>query len=251
MGNWQTIYLDTVDSTNNEVKRRADRGAPHGLAVVAGEQTAGRGRLGRSFQSPCGKGLYLTVLLRPALSPAQVTGLTAWTAVAVCDAVQAAFALRPRIKWTNDIILDGKKLCGILVETKAEGERLAYAAVGIGINANQTPEDFDPQVRPVAGSLAMALGRSVEPAGLVPYVLQALGRMYDEFPDRHAQWLARYRADCLSIGREVALVRGGRVRYAYAEDVGDDFSLLVRYPDGTREAVRSGEVSVRGLLGYI
>lgn len=251
MAGWRTVYLDMVDSTNNEVKRRADLGAPEGLAVIAGEQTAGRGRLGRSFQSPKGKGLYLTVLLRPALSPSQVTGLTAWTAVAVCNAVEAECSLRPRIKWTNDIILNGKKLCGILVETKTEGDRISYAAVGVGINVNQTPEDFDPQIRSVAGSLAMALGRNTEPSALASRVLEALGRMYDEFPAQKAQWLSRYRDDCLSIGREVALVRGDRVRYAYAEGVGDDFSLLVRYPDGTREAVQSGEVSVRGLLGYV
>lgn len=251
MVNWQTVLIDSVDSTNSETKRRADAGAPEGLAVIAGEQTAGRGRLGRSFQSPKGKGLYLTVLLRPALSPAQVSCLTAWTAVAVCDAVQAAFALRPRIKWTNDIILNGKKLCGILVETKAEGNRLLYAAVGVGINLNQAPEDFGPQVRPVAGSLAMALGRRVEPSEIAPRVLDALGRMYGEFPVQNARWLSRYRSDCLNIGREVTLVRGDEVQYAYAEDVGDDFSLHVRYPDGTHESVRSGEVSVRGLLGYI
>ena len=143
------LCLDTVDSTNTECKRRAMAGAREGLAILAEEQSGGRGRLGRSFQSPRGKGLYLSVLLRPPLEPVQVTDFTAWVAVAVCDGVQAACGVRPRIKWTNDIVLNGKKLAGILTELGLESESnaLEYLVTGIGINVNQGPEDFDPEVR--------------------------------------------------------------------------------------------------------
>lgn len=113
------LCLDTIDSTNTEAKRQAMAGAPEGLVVLAEEQTGGRGRLGRSFQSPRGCGLYLTALLRPQLPPIEVVDFTAWVAVAVCDGIQAACGVRPRIKWTNDIVLEGKKLCGILTDRKS------------------------------------------------------------------------------------------------------------------------------------
>ena len=116
------LCLDTIDSTNTEAKRQAMAGAPEGLVVLAEEQTGGRGRLGRSFQSPRGCGLYLTALLRPQLPPIEVVDFTAWVAVAVCDGIQAACGVRPRIKWTNDIVLEGKKLCGILTEMGLENE---------------------------------------------------------------------------------------------------------------------------------
>lgn len=148
----ELVCLDTVDSTNNEVKRRAVDQIPDGLAVVAGAQTGGRGRRGRSFVSPEGKGLYLSVLLRPEGTLETVSALTAWSAVAVCDAVEQLCGVRPGIKWPNDVILDGRKLCGILTELELEAETAAlrYVVVGIGINLSQEAADFGPEVAPVA-----------------------------------------------------------------------------------------------------
>jgi len=249
--NWQTVYLDTVDSTNNEIKRRAEAGAPQGLVVIAGEQTKGRGRQGRFFQSPKGRGLYLTALLRPELAAAELMNLTAWTAVAVCDGIESACSLRPKIKWTNDLIVNNKKLCGILVESKVEGPHLDFVAVGIGINVNHAAEDFDPEVRSVATSLTMALGNPVSMTELTGCILRSLEEMYAAFSARQPTWLERYRADCLTTGREVLLVRGDRTQPAFAEGISDDFGLIVRYPDGRRETITYGEVSVRGLLGYV
>jgi BirA family biotin operon repressor/biotin-[acetyl-CoA-carboxylase] ligase len=249
--NWKIVHLDSVDSTNNEAKRRAQAGAEHGLVVISREQTAGKGRNGRSFQSPAETGLYLTALLRPDVAAADAVNLTAWAAVAVCDGVEAACGLRPGIKWPNDIILDNKKLCGILVESAAEGMRLAYAAVGIGVNVNQRPEDFDPAVRPVAVSLSMVLGAPVDVGALTGHLLRALERLCADFPHRRDRWLHRYRADCLTAGHQVRLIQGERSVFAFAEGIDDDFGLMVRYEDGRRETVAWGEVSVRGLLGYI
>ncbi len=247
------ICLDSVDSTNNYAKKLADAGAPHGTVVLCDQQTGGRGRRGNSFLSPAGKGLYLTVILRPELPPQDVVNLTAWIAVAVCDAVEQTAGERPGIKWTNDIILHQKKLCGILTELSLEGEtgQLQYVVAGIGINVSQSPEDFGEEVSQVAISLEQALGRTVRRADLAAAVIRALDRLARDFPGKKADYRARYRADCLTTGHEVRLIRKGESRTAFAESIDDDFALVVRWGDGTRETITAGDVSVRGLLGYV
>ncbi|MBP1736634.1 MAG: biotin--[acetyl-CoA-carboxylase] ligase [Oscillospiraceae bacterium] len=248
----ELICLDQVDSTNSELKRRAAEGAQEGLVVLADQQTGGRGRLGRSFSSPEGKGLYLSALLSPALPPSDVVNLTAWVAVAVCDAIERAAGVRPGIKWTNDIILNQKKLCGILTEMsmEAESDTLQYVVAGIGINVSQDESDFG-DLTSVATSLKLGTGLSVPRAELAAAVINALNEMYQDFPRNKAAYLSRYRTDCLSVGREVRLLRGNHSEPVFAQSVDDDFRLVVRYPDGRLETVSAGEVSVRGLLGYI
>ena len=249
----ELICLETVDSTNNEVKRRAVDAVPDGLVVLAGEQTGGRGRRGRSFVSPAGKGLYLSALLRPDCPLEQVSALTAWTAVAVCDAVEELCGIRPGIKWPNDVILDGRKLCGILTELELEAETAAlrYVVVGIGVNISQTEADFGPEVAPVAISLAQALGRAPRRAEVARALLDSLDRLYAGFPQQREGWLARYRADCLTVGKPVRVLSGAGEREGTALGVEEDFSLRVAWKDGGEEVLSSGEVSVRGLLGYV
>ncbi len=246
------MCLDTVDSTNNELKRRAET-APDGLAVLAEQQTGGRGRQGRSFVSPAGKGLYLSVLLRPACTLAEVSALTAWTAVAVCAALERCCGVRPGIKWPNDVVLEGKKLCGILTELEVEAETgaLRHVIIGVGVNVSQTAEDFGPEVAPLAVSLAQVLAAPPRRAELAAAVLTALDELYAAFPRGRADYLARYRALCLTVGRPIRVIRGGQVREGVAEAVTGEFALAVRWPDGIREDLFSGEVSVRGLLGYV
>ena len=248
----ELVCLETVDSTNSEVKRRAAAGAEEGLAVLADTQTGGRGRQGRGFVSPPGQGIYCSVLLRPSCPLDRLVGITAWTAVAVCDAVEALCGLRPGIKWPNDVIADGRKLCGILTELGFEGEsgRPDYVVLGVGLNLSQRPEDFGPEVAPVAVSLAQLLGQAPRRAQAAAALLTALDRMYAAFPQDWEGWLARYRAGCLTTGREVRLLRGGGSETAFAQAVDDRFGLAVRHPDGREETLTSGEVSVRGLLGY-
>lgn len=247
----EVVVLDTVDSTNNEIKRRS-AASPEGLAVLAVEQTGGRGRRGRSFQSLPGKGMYLSVLLKPSLPLDQVTQLTAWVAVAVCDGVEEACGLRPGVKWTNDLILNGKKLCGILTELELEGETgdLGYLVPGIGVNVSQTAEDFGPELAEIATSLERETGEAVSVNRLAACVLTALDRMYRSFPQAKERYLQQYRADCVTLGRPVRLIRPNGTEDAFALDIDDDFALRVRYPDGREGTVSSGEVSVRGLLGY-
>ena len=247
------LCLDTVDSTNTECKRQAMAGAEEGLVVIADEQTGGRGRLGRTFQSPKGCGLYLSALLRPRLEPAQVTDFTAWVAVAVCDGIEAACGVRPQIKWTNDIILGGKKLVGILTELGLESESnaLEYLVPGIGINANHRPEDFTQEIRDMATSLAQQLGHPVRRTELAIQLIRALDKMYAGFPDNKGEYLAKYRADCLTPGNPVQLITPVSRQEAYAVEVDDDFRLVVELPDGSRKALSAGEVSVRGMYGYV
>lgn len=247
------LCFECIDSTNTECKRRAMAGAPDGLVAVAEEQTGGKGRKGRAFLSPKGKGLYLSALLRPELSPAEVTDITAWVAVAVCDGIQASCGVRPRIKWTNDLVLNGKKLCGILTEIALEGEShaLDYLVPGIGINVSQTPEDFGPELAATATSLSYELGRPVRRADLAVQVIKALDRMYAGFPRNRQEYLDKYRADCLTPGNQVQLVTPNSRREAFAVEIDDQFRLVVEFPDGTRQALSAGEVSVRGMYGYV
>jgi len=245
--------LRSVDSTNSYLKRIAAEGAPDGTVAAADEQTGGRGRRGRSFASPAGKGIYLSALLRPELPPAALMTLTGFTAVAICDAIERTWAVRPRIKWTNDLVLGGRKLCGILTELSIEGESGAvqYAIPGIGVNVTQTREDFPEEIREIATSLAVETGRRVPRAALAAAMIEELDRLYAALlRGETAEYLAAYRRDCLTIGREVRLLWRDAEETATAVGVDDALGLIVRRADGTEETVRTGEVSVRGLYGY-
>ncbi|MBQ1741859.1 MAG: biotin--[Oscillospiraceae bacterium] len=246
--------FDSIDSTNNYLKREAAQGAPDGMVAVADEQTGGRGRRGRSFQSPSGKGIYLSVLMRPQLPVTALMPLTGLGAVAVCNAVERVCGVRPRIKWTNDLVLGGKKLCGILTELSLEGESgaLQYAIMGIGVNVLHERKDFDGEVAEIATSLALETGKSVSRAALAAAMIEELDALYTALcRGEIAPYLARYRGDCLTIGHEVQLLWQDKKEKVFALDVDDDLGLIVRRADGTLDTIRTGEVSVRGLYGYV
>ena len=247
------VCLEEVDSTNLRARQLAAEGAADGTVVVADRQTAGRGRLGRSFQSPGGRGIYLTALLRPALPPERLSPVTAMAGVAVCRAVERICGASPGLKWPNDPVLEGKKLCGILTELSLEGEtgRVQDLVLGIGINVSQRPEDFTPEVREIATSLAQALGRPVSRPALAAEVIRELDRLYAALTAGEiAPYLAEYRRRCVNLGRTVRLLGPDGGETAEALDIDGDFGLVVRTADGGIRTVRSGEVSVRGLYGY-
>lgn len=243
--------LDSVDSTNTYLKKLALGGAPHGTVAVALEQTGGRGRRERRFESPAGAGLYLSVLLRPNCAPTEMVDLTAWTAVAVCDAIEECCGLRPGIKWTNDLLLGGRKVCGILTELVIDADASAACVVGIGINLRQSREDFAAcGLEAIATSLAAeGVAHGVTRSALAAAVIAALDRMAAQFPHRRAEWLNRYRARCVTVGKPVLVLRGEEQIPAQALAVEDDFTLRVRYDDGREETVSAGEVSIRGWMG--
>lgn len=248
----QVLCLDTIDSTNEEVKRQAGTGAQEGLAVLSAIQTGGKGRRGRVFSSPEG-GLYLSLLLRPDCPMAALFQITAWVAVAVCRGIFNATGLNIGIKWTNDLVLEGKKLGGILTELGFEGESGAinYVAVGIGLNLTQQPEDFPPELREIATSLAQHMEFPPQRNLLATELLKALDEMYSHFPTAHQNYWEAYRQNCLTLGQHCHILRhNGEVAPVFAEDIDKDFGLVVRHPDGQLETVTAGEVSVRGLFGY-
>lgn len=244
--------FDTVDSTNTLAKKLAVQGAPEGTVLLSEQQTGGRGRLGRSFASP-GMGIYLSVILRPSCPPAQLMHLTCAAAVAMCDAVAAAVGIRPRIKWINDLVYGNRKLAGILTELGLDSQTylVDYAVIGIGLNCCQQPSDFPPELRDVAGSLAMAAETEIDRAKVAAAMVQALYQMNQGLLLDKAETMNQYRRDCLTLGQQISVIRGDSIRKGLALDIDGDGGLLVRYTDGTRETVASGEVSVRGLYGYV
>lgn len=242
-------YFPTINSTNTRAKELADAGAPHGTVLIADNQTLGRGRLGRSFASPSGVGIYLSVILRPDCRAVELMHLTCAAGVAMCQAVERAVFFRPRIKWTNDLVYEGRKLGGILTEMKVTSAGFTeYAVIGIGINCLQAIDDFPPELRSFAGSLAMFSPEQPNRAKLAAEMIRAL---YEMTGIPKSETMNRYRLDCMTVGTDVSLVRGSEVRHGHAIDVDDDGGLLVRLPDGTLETVNSGEVSVRGMYGYV
>ena len=247
------VVLDEVDSTNNLAKTLASQGAPSGTVLIADRQSAGRGRMGRVFLSPGGKGIYLSVLLRPQCPPQALMHLTCAAAEAVTDAVEAACGFRPGIKWTNDLVAGNRKLGGILTELQVNPETklVDHVIVGVGLNCGQTEADFDPSIRSMACSVRMISGTAPDRNLLAAQMIRALHRMAQELLTRKEAMLEQYRRDCITIGQEISVVRGLRIRHGTALAVDDAGALVVRYAEGDTEAVSSGEVSIRGLYGYL
>jgi BirA family biotin operon repressor/biotin-[acetyl-CoA-carboxylase] ligase len=243
--------LDRVGSTNVFLKELAEEGAPHGTVVMANEQTTGKGSKGRRFESAADAGLYFSLLLRPNCDLADTVALTPWTAVAVAGAISACCGARPDIKWVNDLLLNGRKLCGILTELSIKPDgALDYAIIGIGINLTQTRADFAAlELGEIATSLAAEGFAGVSRNALAAALITALDRMAAQFPREKESWLERYRSGCISTGRAVRVIRGDQSRAAQSLTVEDDFSLRVRYEDGTEESVNAGDVSIRGMMG--
>lgn len=241
----------TIESTNTYAKELAAQGAPHGTVVVAEHQTGGRGRLGRSFFSPAGTGLYLSMILRPQHSPQELMHLTCAAAVAACDAVESATGLRPGIKWTNDLVHEGRKLGGILTELGFSGEELDYAIVGIGINCNQSQTDFPADLQNIATSLSTVTGKPVDVSKLEDTLINSLVHTFDKLVAQRNQIMNRYRTDCVTIGQDICVINGKNVCHAKALSVEDNGSLRIQLPDGSEELVSTGEVSIRGMYGYL
>ena len=251
---WQDslLWFDSIESTNTHAKALAASGAPHGTVLIADHQTGGRGRLGRSFHSPEGVGIYMSVILRPNCPATELMHLTCAAAVAMCDAVEKSAGIRPGIKWTNDLVCGSRKIAGILTELGfSTGGLVDYAIVGIGINCCQAASDFPEDIRNIAGSLATVTGHPVDRAQVAAAMMDALWKMDRDLLTKKDETIHCYRADCMTLGREISLVRGDEVRHGKALDIDDEGALVVRFVDGHNEIVTSGEVSVRGMYGYV
>lgn len=244
-------YFDSILSTNTTAKQLAAEGAPEGTILLADMQTGGRGRMGRSFHSPAGCGIYMSVILRPRCPASQLMHLTCAVAVATANAIEASTGLRPGIKWTNDLVYDRRKLGGILTELSLDKNGYVdYAVLGIGINCCQTAADFPEDIRNIATSLQLCTGKPADRAGIAVAMINALENMNRNLCDPHP-FLLRYRKDCMTLGQQISLLCGDEVRHGIALDVDDQGALVVKFDDGHTETVHSGEVSVRGMYGYV
>ena len=241
--------FQSIPSTNDYLKKLAREGAPHGTVILADHQTGGHGRMGRSFQSPAGMGVYMSILLRPDCPATELMHLTCAAAVAMCDAVEQTAGLRPGIKWTNDLVFQKRKLGGILTELGfSRSGSVDYAIIGIGINCNQTLQDFAPEIQGIASSLSAVTGKDVDRFQLACAMMEALWKL--DLTQKESI-LENYRRSCVTIGREISLVRGEQIRHGKALDVNENGALIVAFSDGSLEAVDSGEVSIRGMYGYL
>ena len=235
----------SVASTNTLLKAWAEDGCAEGTVAVAEEQTAGRGRRGRSFFSPKGTGLYLSILLRPEGAAENALSITTAAAVAAAETIEVLSGKKTQIKWVNDICIDGKKVCGILTEASVDVESggLHYAIVGIGINALQPADGFPEELREVAGAV---FERFDQPDLRCRLAAALLDRFFELYQTRGSDaCFEAYRARCLVLGRRVTVLSGG-IAVADAEvlDLERDYSLRVRYDDGLIATLNSGEVSV-------
>ncbi len=242
----QTVYYwPAIGSTNDELKRLADEGAPEGTLAIADEQTAGRGRLGRTWVAPPGSSLLMSLLFRPDwLAPARAQQITMLCALAAADAVAAIAGTQPSLKWPNDLLLDGKKLAGVLTELSFAGDELAWAVVGVGLNV---AVDFagQPQVAATATSLSMAAGRSVSRLSLLHAYLSGVEARYDALragQSPHGEWAARLATS----GQAVTVHAPDGVYQGIAESVDETGALLLRQPSGEVVRMLAGDVTMKG-----
>lgn len=248
----QLLYFPIIDSTNTRAKELARANALHGTVLVADAQTGGRGRLGRSFHSPAASGIYMSVIIRPKCRPNELMHLTCAAAVAACDAVEKVVGIRPKVKWINDLVYGKRKLAGILTELGlGTGGSVDYAIIGIGINCSQKETDFPEEIRNIAASLEMITEKAVDRAKLAAALIEELEKINRELISGKADLMRRYRSECVTIGQSISLLRGDVVRHGKALELDDDGGLVVQFDDGHLETVNSGEVSIRGMYGYL
>lgn len=244
------IYLPVTDSTNTQAKKMGEEGAEHGTLVVTQCQTAGRGRRGRSWESPEGN-VYFTFLLRPEVEISRASMITLVAALAVAKAVDDVTGLDSKIKWPNDVVANGKKLCGILTESSSDLEYINYAVVGIGINVNQTA--FPEEIAETASSLLLETGHAVDRGQLLGVFLNRFEQYYETFIQTEDMSGLRdvYNEKLVNCGREVKIIEKDRERVLKALGIDNDGGLVVENSEGERESIISGEVSVRGIYGYV
>ena len=244
-------YFEVTDSTNQRIYDFAEKGREEGLLAVAEEQTGGKGRRGRSWVSPPGTGIWMSLLLRPKVEPQKASMVTIVAALAMTKAMEKITGMEIRIKWPNDVVLNGKKVCGILTEMSAELEEIHYIIVGIGINANT--ESFPEDIQDRATSIYLESGKKVERAAFIAEFCVQFEQYYERFLEMGnlAFLKEEYESYLINIGREVKIIKKKEERVRKALGINELGELIVAKSDGTTEIIFSGEVSVRGLYGYV
>lgn len=244
---YRCIRLSETDSTNTVLRQLAMQNAPEGTVVIADHQSAGRGRMGRSFLSPAGTGLYMSLLLRPTIPAAQAIRITTAAAVAVCRALER-MGCDGRIKWVNDIFFRERKICGILAESAlaADGS-LAYAVLGIGVNVAPPADGFAPEIADIAGAAFEDPPPDARDR-LAETILTEFAPLYARIGEARAAHMAEYRRRCFLLGETITVhpLSGENAYESTAVDVDDECGLLIRLPGGEMRTLSSAEVRVRG-----
>lgn len=260
----EASYFEEIDSTNNYAKKLAYEGCPDGTVVVADRQVAGKGRLGRAWESPAGKGIWMSVVLRPSIPPEDVQVITLGASVAVVKALKVFAGEGLGIKWPNDIVFGGKKICGILTEMSSEQDKINFIVVGMGINVSHQAEDFSEDLRNRATSLLLCRDSSdgggkkrsgetsLRRSEILRNILAELEEVYFKINEGHfTDIIAQWKRFSATLGKEVRVVIKGIEYAGLAKDITADGKLVVECADGERREVISGEVIVRGMLGYV
>lgn len=243
------VYFDEADSTNRIARELARGGAAHGTLVIADMQTAGRGRRGRGWISPAGEGLFMTLILRPQGDPAGAAKLSLCCALAVCRAIRRVSGLDARIKWPNDVVACGRKVCGMLLEMTADEQSVHDVVAGIGINVHQ--KAFDADIADTASSLELLCGRFIRRSDVVCAFLKRFEELSELTERDEAQLMALYREESATLGQRVRVIAPDGEYTGTAKELTDSGSLLVLDDEGTLREVLAGDVSVRGVMGYV
>ena len=237
--------FEKTTSTNDVIEKLASDGVKEGVVVFAESQTKGRGRLGRKWISPAGKGLWFSVLLRPDLRPPQTTQLTVASAIAIRRAIASQTGLKPEIKWPNDILIRGKKVAGILTELSAELDHIKYVILGIGVDVNPDAREFPAELRKLATSLKAELDRPISRSDLGVAILRELDADYARIcSGQFAEVADEWETHCTTLGHEVVIRVGERVIRGRAESLGEDGALMLRTDHGHLEQIIGGDVTL-------
>lgn len=243
-------YHDSIDSTNNKGRMMASEGCAEGLVITAEEQTAGRGRLGRQWTTPKFTSIAFSLVLKPRIKPAQAPGITIVMGTAVCSALKKLTSLDVGIKWPNDIIINNKKVCGILTEMNAEIDAVNFIVAGVGINVNINK--FPDELSEIATSLMLETGREVSRKEVLAAVLTEFEMLYNEFKQNGLKdIIEQFKNYSVTLGRQVKVISINETFEGEAVDITSDGILIVKTSDGTMKKVVSGDVSVRGISSYV
>ncbi|MDC0325209.1 biotin--[acetyl-CoA-carboxylase] ligase [bacterium] len=244
IGNQIQVFRETA-STNQLVDQMAMAGEPEGLVVFAESQTQGRGRLGRKWISPAKKGLWFSVLLRPSLRPPQMTQLTVIAATALARAIRETTTLLPAIKWPNDILINGRKVAGVLTEMSAEPDRVLHAVIGIGVDVNLEDEDFPAELKPLATSLRLEQGQPILRSTLAVNLLRALNDDYARIRNGQFKSISEeWESQCITLQKRVRIHQMDRTFEGFAESLDSEGALMIRNTGGHLERITGGDVTI-------
>lgn len=247
----RVVYFDEIDSTNIYAKKAAEEPNAEGVLIVADMQIAGKGRRGRTWDSQVGTGIWMTLILKPDVPPENASMVTIIAGLGVASAINKELGLESLIKWPNDIVVHGKKVCGILAEMSTEMDYINHIVVGIGINANT--EEFPEEIKEKATSLAIEKGNKIVRAELIACIMKEFEKYYQVFLDTNdlQNLIEEYNSYLVNYNKEVVIQNGSEKLEAMAYGINKKGELLVRTKEGEEKTIMAGEVSVRGIYGYV